>query len=125
MERIQRFIRKLEYLEPTNRPRNHSLNTLLFLEPYTLAFHKTWQSTILLKVFSQVQKNKDGSLNGISATELKKEIENSILETKKSWSGIDKVKVAEKVIELGIPVLNNELFKKINVLVNHIKKARD
>ncbi len=73
--------------------------------------------------FSQIQKNKDGSLKGIPASEIRKELETSIMNTKKSWNNIDKIKVAERLAKNGIKMQNEELTKKITELVKDIKKA--
>ncbi len=76
-------------------------------------------------LFSKIQKNKDGSLKGIPAEEIRKELEKSISDTKKSWNTIDKIKVAEKLVKDGIKMQNEELIKKINELVKDIKKANN
>jgi predicted ATP-dependent endonuclease of OLD family len=75
------------------------------------------------QLFSQIQKNRDGSLKGISAKEIRKELEMSINDTKKTWNAIDKVKVAEKIVKGGVKMENEELIKKVNELVTDIKKA--
>ena len=75
------------------------------------------------KIFSEIQKNKNGSLKGVSASDLRKEIERSLLDTKKSYNTIDKIKVAERVVQNGFNIKNEELTKKISELVSDIKKA--
>jgi predicted ATP-dependent endonuclease of OLD family len=75
--------------------------------------------------FSKVQKNKNGSLKGISALEIRKEIEVSIKKTKKNWNTIDKIKVAEKLVTNNVKIENEELLKKISNLVLDIKKANN
>lgn len=75
--------------------------------------------------FSKIQKNKNGKLNGITATEIKREIENSINSTKKSINQIDKVRVAEKLVSSGFTITNDELLKKITEIVKDIKKANE
>lgn len=87
----------------------------------------SFKSTIKLsqKIFTQVQKNKDGTTTGINAKDLRKEIENAIIATKKMTQKIDKVRVAEEVVSQGFEVQNDELNKVMNKLVEEIKKAND
>lgn len=87
----------------------------------------SFKSTIKLSstVFSRVQKNKDGSTKGISAADLRKEVEASIQATKKTFQNIDKVRVADEVARIGFDLENDELKKKMTKLVNEIKKANE
>jgi len=75
------------------------------------------------KLFTQIQKNKDGSLKGIPAMEIRRELEISISNTKKTWNAIDKIKVAERLVKEGFEMQSEELLKKVNELVADIKKA--
>lgn len=77
------------------------------------------------ELFSKIQRNKDGSLRGVPAAELRKEIEASIKATKKSVNKIDKIKVAERVVGNGFQIDNDELLKTLNALVKDIKKANE
>ncbi|WP_299215707.1 ATP-binding protein [uncultured Aquimarina sp.] len=77
------------------------------------------------EIFSKIQKNKNGSLNGISAKEIRREVEKSINSTKKSVNNIDKIKVAEKLINSGFIMKNEELIKKVTEIVKDIKKANE
>lgn len=77
------------------------------------------------ELFSKIQKNKDGSLKGISAAELKKELELSIKATKKTINQIDKVKVAERIVNENFVLDNDELSKVLAALVKEIRKANE
>ncbi|MDT0644946.1 AAA family ATPase [Zunongwangia sp. F363] len=85
----------------------------------------TYKPSIKLSnnLFSKIQKNKNGSLKGIPAKLIREEIEKSIASTKRSVNNIDKIKVAEKLVENGFKIENEELNKKISELVKDIKKA--
>ncbi|WKD86623.1 hypothetical protein KCTC32516_01999 [Polaribacter huanghezhanensis] len=87
----------------------------------------TYKPSIKLsnELFSKIQKNKNGSLKGIMAPELRKEIEKSLNNTKQTINTIDKIKVAEKIVNTGFEMENDELNKKIIALVKDIKKAND
>lgn len=75
------------------------------------------------RFFSQIQKNKNGKLRGIPTSEIRKELEQSIAATKKTWNNIDKIKVAERLVEEGFVMENDELIKRITNLVADIRKA--
>lgn len=87
----------------------------------------TYKPSIKLsnELFSKIQKNKNGSLKGIMAPELRKEIEISLNNAKKSVNNIDKIKVAEKIVNTGFDLENEELNKKIIALVKEINKANE
>lgn len=85
----------------------------------------TYKPSIKLSnaLFSRIQKNKDGTLKGIKAKELRQEIELSLEDTKKNFNQIDKIKVAEKVVNKGFTIQNDEVQKVIATIVEQIKKA--
>jgi len=64
-------------------------------------------------------------LEGVSAAELRKEIETSIKATKKTENQIDKIKVAERVVNTGFQIDNDELSKNLAILVKDIRKANE
>ena len=55
--------------------------------------------------------------------EIRRELEISISNTKKTWNAIDKIKVAERLVKEGFEMQSEELLKKVNELVADIKKA--
>lgn len=75
--------------------------------------------------FSKVQKNKNGSVKGIPIPELRQEIEASINATKRTVNGIDKIKVAEKIVKEGFILRDVKLLKKMDSLVKEIRKANE
>ena len=84
-----------------------------------------YRSTIRIpsNLFSIIQRNGNGSTKGITANELRKQIELAILETGKHTFKINKVKVAEAVVSLKPEIIESELTKQLNRLIVKIKKA--
>lgn len=77
------------------------------------------------ELYSKVQKNKDGTLTGVSFAELKSEIEASLLATKKNLNQIDKIKVAERLVRNGFQIDNDELSKFMSTLIKDIREANE
>lgn len=76
-------------------------------------------------IFQQIQKNKDGTTKNIDAKLLRKEIEASIQQTRKVTQEVNKVRVAQEVVDLGFDPSSDEMEKKIKTLINEIKKANE
>lgn len=74
-------------------------------------------------VFSQIQKNKNGSTKSISARVLRNAIEQALSETRKKFISINKVKVAKEVVKLNPEIEETELKKKLNKLIQAIRQA--
>ncbi|WP_026809926.1 AAA family ATPase [Arenibacter latericius] len=76
-------------------------------------------------LFSKIQKNRDGSLTGIKAKELRQEIKLSLEKTRKNYNQIDKIRVAEKIVQNGFVIESDELQKVISTIVKDINKANE
>ena len=76
-------------------------------------------------IFSKIQKNKDGTLKGVSDEDLRNEIEKAIQSTKSNTFGISKTTVAEEVVQNQPEIIGDELMNKLNDLIIRIKKANN
>lgn len=75
--------------------------------------------------FSKIQKNRDSTLIGVKEQELREEIELCLENTKKNFNQIDKIKVAEKIVQNGFAIQNDELQKVLTSIVEDIRKANE
>ncbi len=74
-------------------------------------------------IFSQIQKNGDGSTKGIDTKLLRKSIETSLKEKMKSGFKIDKYNLAIKLVDSNIDISSPELRERMESLAKHIRAA--
>jgi len=77
------------------------------------------------KLFSIVQKNNDGTLEGASEEIIREELKKSLDETTSKIDTIDKPKVAEKCVKNEFEIVDDEAISKIKELIRDIKEANN
>lgn len=75
------------------------------------------------KIFQVIQKNGNGSTEGIDARILRKEVESAIKRTQSQYFSVDKIRIAQQIVSMQTRMENPELKNKIGELVEKIKRA--
>lgn len=76
------------------------------------------------EIFTQIQKNKNGTTTGIDSKALRKAIDKAIQETGKATFTVDKINVAKLIVKNEPEIQEPELLKKLNELVSKIKAVK-
>lgn len=86
---------------------------------------KEYKSTIKIpqEIFTKIQKNNDGTTRGIDAKLLRTNIEHAIGETGKNTFNIKKIEIANIVVSTNHEIDDVELKRKLNKLIEKIRKA--
>ena len=115
-------------VESFHQKKNIHINTGNFDDRCTIIDNdaeSTFKSSIKLsaKIFKIVQKNANGTLDGIQNSTLRAEIEKSIFKTKSKTFRVQKIKIAQNVVKLNPELEDQELVKNIKMLIHKIEDA--